>query len=69
MKFPLDILWIGGNNILGFAENAAPETGIPLWKLKIYSSPKGTDKVLEVNVGTVRQNDIKVGDVIEIGAL
>lgn len=75
MNFPLDIIWIGNasgttgatEKVLGFAENAAPQPGAPLWQLKIYSSPAGTDKVLEVNAGTVAKDDIHIGDAVQIG--
>ena len=62
MNFPLDMIWIGNDTVLGFAENAAPQPGDPLWKLKIYSSPPDTDTVLEVTAGTVARDGIKAGD-------
>ena len=73
MNFPIDIIWIGPNatsgaeEVLGFAENAAPQPGAPLWKLKIYTSPAGTDKVLEVNAGTVAKYNIHIGDAVTVG--
>lgn len=67
MNFPLDMIWISGNTVVGFAENAVPQPGIPLWGLTIYSSPDSTDKVLEVNVGMVAKDHIKVGDTVQIG--
>ena len=65
MNFPIDMIWISGSRVVGFAENAAPQPGDPLWKLKIYSSPDRTDKVLEVPAGTVAKDAIAVGDVIQ----
>ena len=65
-NFPLDIIWIGGDTVLGFAENTQPQPGDPLWKLKVYSSPDGVNRVLEVNAGTVAKYNIKVGDVAHI---
>jgi uncharacterized membrane protein (UPF0127 family) len=67
MNFPIDIIWIGGDAVLGFAQNAAPQPGVPLWGLTLYRSPDGTDKVLEVNAGTVAKDGIKVGDRVQIG--
>ena len=46
--------------MLGFAENAQPQPGAPLWSFTIYNSPDGTDKVLEVNAGTVAKDGIKI---------
>lgn len=67
MNFPLDMIWISDNKVVGFAENVAPEPGAPLWSLKIYDSPDNTNKVLEVNAGTVAKDHIKVGDTVAIG--
>lgn len=69
MKFPIDMVWIGGGKVLGFAENALPQPGAPLWSLRIYSSPGGVDTVLEVNAGTVAKDGIKVGDVVTISGV
>jgi uncharacterized membrane protein (UPF0127 family) len=67
MNFPIDMIWIAGGKVAGFAENAAPEPGVALWNLTIYNSPDGTDKVLEVNAGAVAKENIKVGDTVQIG--
>lgn len=78
MNFPLDMIWIGraaeapaapgtGGAVLGFAQNAEPQPGAALWNLKVYSSPDGTDKVLEVNAGTVAKDNIHIGDPVQIG--
>jgi uncharacterized membrane protein (UPF0127 family) len=66
MNFPLDMIWISGNTVAGFAQNAAPQPGAPLWKLQIYTSPYNVDKVLEVVAGTVAKYNIKVGDTVTI---
>jgi hypothetical protein len=66
MNFSLDMIWISGNTVAGFAQDAAPQPGAPLWKLKIYTSPYNVDKVLEVVAGTVAKYNIKVGDVVTI---
>jgi uncharacterized membrane protein (UPF0127 family) len=65
MNFPLDMIWIGGNKVIGIAENVEPQPNAPL--LKIYSSPDGTDSVLEVNAGETSKNKIKVGDTVLMG--
>lgn len=73
MNFALDMIWIGpnasgtGEEVLGVAQNAEPQPGSPLWQLTIYNSPDGTDKVLEVNAGTVLRDGIKVGDAVQVG--
>ena len=67
MNFPIDIIWISGNKVAGFDENASPQPGAALWNLKVYDSPDDTDKVLEVPAGTVKKDSIAVGDVIQVG--
>jgi uncharacterized protein len=67
MNFPIDIIWIASGKVVGFAEHAAPQPGAPLWELTVYTSPDGVDRVLEVNAGTVTQDDIKVGDTVTFG--
>ncbi len=66
MDFPLDMIWIGGGKVLGFVQNAVPQPGVMLWNLTIYSSPDGTNEVLEVNAGTVARENIKGGDTVQL---
>jgi uncharacterized membrane protein (UPF0127 family) len=67
MHFPLDMIWISGDTVDGFAQNVpAPASGTALWSLPIYASPDHTDKVLEVNAGMVAKYNIKVGDSVKI---
>jgi uncharacterized membrane protein (UPF0127 family) len=68
MNFSLDMIWISGNTIVGFSQNVpTPAPGTALWNLPVYASPGNTDKVLEVNAGTVAKYNIKVGDAVTIG--
>lgn len=67
MNFPIDMIWIAGNKVAGFAENAQPQPGVPLWGLKIYTSPDGVDKVLEVNANTVTRDNVQIGSPVTIG--
>lgn len=66
MNFPLDMIWVSGNTVVGFVQNAEPKPGASLLSLPIYTSPDKTDKVLEVNAGVVARYNIKVGDTIAI---
>lgn len=65
MLFPIDIIWIKNNQIVGFVENAQPQEP----PLTIYTSPVPVDKVLEVNAGFVEENAINVGDILDIPPL
>lgn len=65
MTFPLDMIWISGNQVAGFSQNVPPPaSSTMLWQLKLYSSPSSVDKVLEVNSGTVERDNIQVGDIV-----
>ena len=69
MNFPIDIIWIKGDTVAGFAESASPEPGKTLFQLTRYSSPEPVDRVLEVAAGTVARAGIKVGDKLTISGL
>lgn len=59
MKFPLDIIWISGNKIVGVSENLPPaEFG----EVEVYNSPENVDKVLEINAGLFKRFGFKIGD-------
>ena len=62
MNFPIDIIWIKDDKIVGVAENVMPQPGAQLWQLKSYSSPVPVNRVLEVNAGWFAKNGIKIGD-------
>jgi hypothetical protein len=64
MKFPIDIIWINGDRVVGIALNAAPEPGKPVWGLKIYYPPEPVDRVLEVNAGDAAKYGIKAGSAV-----
>ena len=63
MLFPLDIVWIKGDTILGFAENLPPNSSQPP---PLYYAPEAIEKVLEINAGEVKSRGFKVGDQVEI---
>jgi len=64
MLFPIDIIWIKGGKIIGFEENLEPEASGT--EFKIYSPKTTIDMVLEVNAGFVKENNIKIGDMIRV---
>ncbi len=59
MNFPLDIVWIDGNTIIGISKNLPPEG--ERYK-NSYKSPGPADYVLEVNAGFADKNNIKIGN-------
>ncbi|KKU55989.1 MAG: hypothetical protein UX77_C0005G0018 [Parcubacteria group bacterium GW2011_GWA1_47_11] len=64
--FSIDIIWIAGDRVVGFAENATPYKGESLTEISRYKSPEGVDRVLEVSAGTVKRVGIAVGDGVAV---
>lgn len=59
MHFPIDIIWIKDDLIIGIQKN------IPLQPLKYYTPSKPINYVLEVNAGYADRHNIKIGDRIK----
>lgn len=67
LKFPLDFIWIKGNQVLDIMPNIPPpQPGQTDQDLLIYQSKMTVDKVLEVNGGTADRLYIKIGDIVKI---
>lgn len=67
MKFPIDILWIDDNKVIGFTENLLPpQEGTSEDKLIQYKSPAPVDYVLEVNSGFVKENKLAPNTLVEL---
>jgi|LQAB01.1.fsa_nt_gi uncharacterized membrane protein (UPF0127 family) len=66
MFFPIDIVWVSGGKVIGFAENAQPQPNTPDSKLQRYYSPAECETVIELNAGTVKKLNIKTGDIVRI---
>ncbi len=62
MLFPIDIIWIAGDRVEGFAQQAQPETPPTTY----YKSKSPVNRVLEVSAGFVADNQVKVGDQLDI---
>lgn len=63
MRFPIDIIWIKNNVVVGIEKNAlASAAGTPENALKLYYPPEAVDKVLEINSGLSDELGIKIGD-------
>ena len=65
MLFAIDLIWIDGDTVVGFQEDAQPEDPART----IYYSPVPVDGVLEVSAGFVAQNEVLVGDVLDVELL
>ncbi len=59
MNFPLDIIWLNNQIVIGYEENLQPEKQEPYTQ---YRSPGLVDMVLEVPAGFVKTYQITQGD-------
>jgi len=67
MKFNIDLLWIDGNDIVGYEKNMqAPSDNVADSQLPTYNSDQPVDKVIEMRAGLIDSLGIKVGDKIKI---
>ena len=66
MKFPLDFIWVRDSKVVEITPKVEPEPGVPEASLHIYPPQELVDGIFEVNAGWVAQNQIKVGDAVEL---
>ncbi|MFA6228376.1 MAG: DUF192 domain-containing protein [Patescibacteria group bacterium] len=63
MNFPLDIIWLKDNQVVGASENLPPAGERPT---ELYASPGPVNMVLEANAGFVASHGIRAGDEVRI---
>lgn len=67
MNFPIDIIWIKDNKIIGFDKNIpAPLKDSPVSNLETFYPESQVNIVLEVVAGTVDRLNIQKGDIINV---
>lgn len=66
MNFPIDIVWIKGDEIIDISADVQHQPGVPDSELKLYSPKTPADKVLELKAGWASRNGLKIGDKVEI---
>ncbi|MDZ4231272.1 MAG: DUF192 domain-containing protein [Patescibacteria group bacterium] len=66
VSFSIDIVWIAGDRVVGFAKEVESQVGEPIHQLIRYHSPEAVDKVLEVASGTVDGVGMMVGDGVNV---
>ncbi len=65
MLFPLDMIFINNDKVVTIYQNVPiPAANANLSSLPIYASSSPADYVLELNAGTVKKDNIKVGDTV-----
>ena len=68
MKFPIDIIWINDGGVVAITSHANPEIYNDS-SLTTYKPKEPARYVLEVNANYTLENNIKVGDGVEISGL
>lgn len=66
MQFPIDIIWVKDDRIVGLKERIPAEPGVSDSDLKIYTPPEDIDKVIEVSSGRIRLFRAQIGDQVLI---
>ncbi len=67
MTFPIDIVWINGDKIVGVTERVfPPPEGTPPEAMKIHYPPEPVDRVLELVAGRVKLLRAGPGATVEI---
>lgn len=64
MNFPLDIIWITDNKVIGFSENVPTPTST--FDLPLFYPPSNVNSALELNAGSVKRFGINIGDELKI---
>ncbi|MBT7552841.1 DUF192 domain-containing protein [bacterium] len=63
MNFPLDIIWLVDDKIIGWKKNApVPQDDV----FPSYKSPQPANQVLEISAGLIEQLNLEIGDIITI---
>lgn len=66
MRFPIDIVWIDGNTVVGVTERVDPQVGVREEDLVLYYSPAFSDRVLELRSGRASELGIQEGMILTI---
>lgn len=66
MNFAIDIIWIDDGEVVAIKKEVQPEPDTPEEELTLYPAPQPIDYVLEVNAGYSEENNIEVGDSVDL---
>ncbi len=69
MEFPIDLIWLRGNKIIGFQQNMPTPAALNVsstMNLPVYISPGLVDRVVEINSGQISALGLKVGDNVQV---
>lgn len=66
MKIPLDFIWIRNHEVVEITHDVYYQPNVLDAVLTIYRPAQPVDQVLEVNAGWAAENNIKVGDSVNL---
>lgn len=67
MRFPIDIIWVNDGTVSEIHQNVAvPQPNTPNSALIRYRPQRVIDYVVEVEAGFTQNNNIKVGDTVQL---
>jgi len=69
MQFPIDILWIHDDRVIGVTERIDPQIGVPESELAVLYPPEPVTRVLELAAGRAKLLGAKVGDRLTVRPL
>jgi uncharacterized membrane protein (UPF0127 family) len=69
MNFPIDIIWIDEEKIVGIDKNLEPESGIADEDLTLYPAPQKIDYVLEVNAGYSDDHSLEKDNLVDLSSI
>jgi uncharacterized membrane protein (UPF0127 family) len=64
MRFPLDFIWINGNKVIELSQHIPQPANDTVQPVSLAPTV-ASDKVLEVNAGTIHRIGIKIGDLVQ----
>jgi uncharacterized protein len=65
MRFPLDIVWIGGGRVVDVSADVPPPTAAA-GALPTYSPRRPANRALEVNAGWAARHGVRRGDAVRV---
>lgn len=65
MNFPIDIIWISDDKIVGVEESVDPQIDASVINLKMYHPSEPINYVLELSAGSFQKRNFKIGDLIK----
>jgi len=65
MQFPIDIIFVNGKKVVTVYSEVPPPTS-PSEELLLYQSDAVSDRVIELNAGEAKKDNIKKGDTLDL---